>query len=631
MPWSDPRHLTISFAPDGTDVGGTTSNLFAALGAVNPNWQREVLRAFQSWAALANIDVALVPDNGQPFGTGGSRQGDPRFGDIRVGGAVSTGETLGAAVPPDATFAGTWAGDVLLNTSLSFSGPSARDLYSIALHEAGHALGLVHSPSAASVMNETLSRRFIGLFGSDVTALTNIYGVRVSDRWEGPTGDNSLRSAARLDTSGGFDGTTPLVTFGDVGRGDVDYYALPPLGGYTGGVTVRLRSAGISLLAPKVTVLDSFGRTLGTASSTNLGGDTVEVHLGAVTPGATYYLRVEGATRDVFGIGGYSLAVLYDGKLTTPADRIDAVMTGPYEALSASELIALFKDAQHQINDDHGTDDGLIEAQRLAAAPGFNANTHYQVLGSLGLATDVDSYRVRGPSNFGAGKTGVLTVTVWSLQAGGTAPTIKIFDRDQNPVPTQVLANFDGTFMVQATGIRSGRDFYVQVSSADGLPAGNYGLSADFGTRVAQVDTFAAGDLTPAAPARDYNLYVAKMQVFGLLLTAQGGPLRMTITDQNGVTIETLTAADGQTVSVPGLMLKPGPYRVHFQALGDGTTLPPLTSFTLKGSVWTDPVGPIAGDPTTQPQYTQPGSSTTFIYPPGTVTTSPFLWSLLVL
>jgi len=25
LPWSDPQHLTISFAPDGTDVGGTGS------------------------------------------------------------------------------------------------------------------------------------------------------------------------------------------------------------------------------------------------------------------------------------------------------------------------------------------------------------------------------------------------------------------------------------------------------------------------------------------------------------------------------------------------------------------------------------------------------------------------------
>src|SRR5262245_18766407 len=83
-PWPDATHLTVSFAPDGTDLGGQASQLFAQLGAqaAPPAWQREVLRAFQTWAQYGAINVGLVADGGQALGTVGRPQGDARFGDV---------------------------------------------------------------------------------------------------------------------------------------------------------------------------------------------------------------------------------------------------------------------------------------------------------------------------------------------------------------------------------------------------------------------------------------------------------------------------------------------------------------------------------------------------------------------
>src|SRR5262249_37862258 len=87
IPWSDPRHLTLSFVPDGTAIVGHTSNLFGALDAQMPtaSWEGEILKAVQAWVVNANLSVGVVPDGGQPFGTSGLTQGDPRFGDIRIG------------------------------------------------------------------------------------------------------------------------------------------------------------------------------------------------------------------------------------------------------------------------------------------------------------------------------------------------------------------------------------------------------------------------------------------------------------------------------------------------------------------------------------------------------------------
>src|ERR1700752_672559 len=71
VPWSDPSHLTLSFVPDGTPIAGHTSSLFQTLGAVGSSnvWQTEILRAFQTWAVNANINLGLVPDGGQALGT----------------------------------------------------------------------------------------------------------------------------------------------------------------------------------------------------------------------------------------------------------------------------------------------------------------------------------------------------------------------------------------------------------------------------------------------------------------------------------------------------------------------------------------------------------------------------------
>src|SRR5262245_40966032 len=147
VPWPEPEELTISFAADGTAAGGQSSVLFRTLDARMPTrvWQQEILRAFQTWAAAADINVRLVADGGQAFGTLGLKQGDPRFGDVRIGAFPMAGDVLAVSNPYDPFVANTWVGDIFLNSAYRF-GVGAQggsyDLFSVLLHEAGHALGL---------------------------------------------------------------------------------------------------------------------------------------------------------------------------------------------------------------------------------------------------------------------------------------------------------------------------------------------------------------------------------------------------------------------------------------------------------------------------------------------------------
>src|SRR5437588_12839250 len=73
IPWPDAGHLSVSFAPDGTDASGTGTTLFQSLDSrvATAAWQGEILRALQTWAVNGNINLSLHDDNGTTFGQAG--------------------------------------------------------------------------------------------------------------------------------------------------------------------------------------------------------------------------------------------------------------------------------------------------------------------------------------------------------------------------------------------------------------------------------------------------------------------------------------------------------------------------------------------------------------------------------
>ena len=116
IPWADPSHLTISFVQDGIATPYGPSSLYSTLGEAAPtaSWQRDVLRAFQTWAVNSNIDIGLVADGGQPLGAAGAVQLDSRFGDVRVAAAALSESMLGSGAP--FSWSGTTlSGDMVFN------------------------------------------------------------------------------------------------------------------------------------------------------------------------------------------------------------------------------------------------------------------------------------------------------------------------------------------------------------------------------------------------------------------------------------------------------------------------------------------------------------------------------------
>jgi hypothetical protein len=631
VPWQDASHLTLSFAPDGTPIAGHTSSLFQSLNADMPTstWEREILQAFQTWAVQSNINIGVVSDSGAPFGVAGASQGDPRFGDIRVGAQPMAPDALSVSVPNDPTLSSTWTGDVLINSNEAFGGNNL-NLVSVLMHEAGHVFGLGDGTDP----NSPLYSQYTGiqnLTSQDVSNLQALYGVRALDTHEGSSGNNTIDKATQVQPPGSYTGATPLVIYGDISsNNDTDFYAVKPPSNYNGPITFQLQSAGISLLTPHLTVLDAKGNVIGDAEASSDFGDTVTVHLNESSSNATYYLEVRGATQDIFGIGSYGLATTFDAANKVSASNLDTVLRGPYQALSPNDLATLLTNP-NEVLINNGQNEG--STVQLSPMPGYAQNSRYDTVGSISTPADVDMYRVQTP-NAPSSQGLVLTATVRELSPNGTLARVTILDSSMNPVSSQILANGERTFTVQATGLKSGGNYFLEVTPNGSTTkvTGNYALDANFGTASANLSTFASGNLTSSTTQQSYDFYVGESQLMQFVLSASdagapaGTAVQMTFTDATGNVVYSLTASAGDTVSGPALFLTPGAYKVRFVLLGavSGSVSP--LAFNLLGEGISDPIGPVADDPTLTPVYTSPTTPGIFTYPNGSTTRSSFLF-----
>jgi hypothetical protein len=615
VPWSNGSNLTLSFAPDGTQIAGQASSLFATLNAQEPTatWEADIVGAVQTWVVNTNLNVGVVPDNGQPFGTPGSGQ---RFGDIRIGAAPLSPGVLGISVPHDPFVSGGWSGDIILNSTIDFTQPQT-DLTGVLLHELGHVFGLGGSADPNSVLYQNATWVTTQLAASDVSAIQALYGMPPAT----PPGRHTLQTAATIrfpsDDGSVYTGTTPLTAFGNmIAAGQNDFFSVQTAS-FSGPMTFRLQTAGISLLAPALTVYDASGDVLGQAESTSVLGDTISVHLNSATANTTYYVGVQAATTGLFAVGRYGLAVTFDATLTT----------------TPNQIASMLRSAHNGSSDDSSDDARPGSVVALRTTPGYAANQHYETKFS---STSTVTYSLQSPSS-PSGTAVVLTVALRSSGSGGLFPQMQLLDANQQPIAAQVLVNSSGACTIQASGLASGQTYYLALTppaTGNGDDA-SFALVADFNQSSALLPVLASGTATTAVTGPTYALYAALDQVFSFTLSAAGtgapvgSTVQMTITDNKGNAVFNLTAAAGQTVTGPPVLLSPGAYTISFSIVTPGGA-PGSLAFQLRGGSITDPIGPVITDPTFTPLYTNPGNPFIYYYPNGTVSVTPFLLVALV-
>jgi hypothetical protein len=615
-PWPDARHLTISFAPDGTLMDGRPSNLFQTLNAVAPTgvWEREIVRAFQTWAVHANINIGVTSDDGSPFGGPGRPQGDPRFGDIRIGATALSGAQAAFASPFDIT-AGTASGDVTLNSACSFgvNGAGTYDLFSVVLHEAGHSFGFDDSNDPNSVLYTGYIGQRTDILPEDVANLQAIYGAPVPE----PNHNGTPAAATPLNFLKNPDGTLGMQVEGSLNtQTDVDWYSFQaPL--TLGNFSVNLVTSGLSTLNGRLSVYNAAGQLVASKAATDPLAGNLSVGVSSLLGGSSYYVKVESNSPDVFGVGGYQLQI-----------RSTPLLSGTVSTLTSTAQ-SVWGTATNLVQLNHSFLTALPLTQGLSQT---SSRFNYAFRGNILNGSIADYYRIQAATP-PAGTDNVMEVMVWGTANNGLHPKAIVYDAYQHPVAAQILVNENGIYTVQVDHATPGATYFVEVLAANPQGAnstGVYFLGVNFGPNASQLNAVTSGTLTQTQPQVSGTLTVNRTQQIHLVLSAKsttpsaGAFLTLTIYNQQGVAVASLVVNDGDTVTQT-LTLDPGNYTFKFSAATTtGQPLPPL-SYSLQDSTLDAPQGPQPSDGTMAPSssYSTSSGSTP---PPGTsgsTTTSP--------
>lgn len=144
------------------------------------NWQTQIVLALNAWVGIVDgalgagtLVFNLVADSNTAFNAGGAT-GDIRFGGEAMDGA---GGVLAHAYypPPNGVSA---AGDTHFDVGdvwkIGFGGGDF-DIFQVAAHEIGHALGLAHTAVPNSLMNPFYTEAFAGPQADDIAGIINIF------------------------------------------------------------------------------------------------------------------------------------------------------------------------------------------------------------------------------------------------------------------------------------------------------------------------------------------------------------------------------------------------------------------------------------------------------------------------
>ncbi|AMV37232.1 matrixin family metalloprotease [Planctomyces sp. SH-PL62] len=354
--WNYGERITYSFVPDGTTLGGVPSTLFQTLDArySRTTWQEEIASAAAVWQRYANINLVQVSDAGQSIGSSGWQQGDDRFGDIRFSAIPLSTGTLGAAYSPPPINGGTLAGDIVLNSSISWMIDAHYDLKTVAIHEFGHALGMSHSQIGQAVMWSYYTSIKQTLNSDDISGIRSVYDPREYDHWNSG-GRSNLMYWDAVSMDGARNPATNQITVANLqitDPGQTEWYWVTIPSNNIGRFSATVQSTNLSLLAPRVTVFDASLNSKGDKYLYGYGG-TAKVDVTNVTAGQGFFIRVAGG----FGgsTGAFALQINFSANDMPPV--APPYTKVPYQMGTGGGISTMAQ------GEDHGHDHGLESVQ----------------------------------------------------------------------------------------------------------------------------------------------------------------------------------------------------------------------------------------------------------------------------
>ncbi len=590
-PWPNADRLTMSFAPNGVAYSNQTwgagtfnSNLFSELnGSMSQSvWQGELLRAVDAWTSQANINVGLTADSGRAFGPEGFSVTGPAAADLRVGAFDQSPEVLATSIPYH-PLTGYRAGNLMLNGQKTFTKGGASgtsDLYTVAMHEVANIFGLADNDTeAGSARNGTYTGVRTGLSASDVTAIRNLYGSRPNDTFDAIAANGTTATASTLTVATDPANTTKkrVVADGNITTSaDVDVYKFTTPSG-TSSLTVRLGTAGKSLLAGKVELMDSTGKVVKSATSTSpLTGDTVFTATG-MKANTTYYVRVSAGSTNVFAVGTYQLRVGFG-----------------YDPVTETKV-----DPRQRLGADGGANNTQATATALTATVGYAANSRYSASARVESLADLDYYKLTAPST-----AGVMTISAQGLE--GLQPKVIVYS-ETGAVVGNVLLNWEnGLYRTQAAFLSSNTTYFLKVEVQDAdwsAHSGDYLLDVDFQQPIAYRDTVAAGTMTQTSQAA-IGFEVSESRAFTFSLyalstnTAAVNWFDITIYSSTGAVVAELGTDGIASIDTFTAFLNRGKYTIVFRPTFTSSSSAAI-SYLLSAALISDPID--VYDPTVPP------------------------------
>ncbi|WP_375690833.1 matrixin family metalloprotease [Pseudooceanicola sp. LIPI14-2-Ac024] len=170
--------VTYSYVPFGTSCGALCggSGIVGDLATFMPvGFEAAIDAAFGVWEAVADISFVEVADDGAEMGTA-TTGGDIRLSVVGVDGPSGT---LAFAFFPPPNSGTSYDGDIFFDFQEPWSlgvAPGFFDLFLVAAHEIGHAIGLEHEDTELALMNPIYNPFLTGLTPDDIAGAQYIYG-----------------------------------------------------------------------------------------------------------------------------------------------------------------------------------------------------------------------------------------------------------------------------------------------------------------------------------------------------------------------------------------------------------------------------------------------------------------------
>jgi hypothetical protein len=320
--WTYSSRITYSFMPDGTSIGGTPSVLFQTMNAVAPTatWQNQIEQAATPWEANANLNLALVSDSGDPMGTNGDQQDDPRFGDVRIGAMPLASGVLAETFLPPPSNGGTAAGDIIFNSTVQWQIGTGFDLQTIAAHEFGHALGLGdESTDSYAEMYYAYDGIKTTLDSDDISGIQSLYGALTMNK------NYSVLYATNITPYIDSNGQIALAGLSNPAATTSEWYSVTVPTVNSGQMVVKVQSSNLSSFAPGLYVFNSSLTQVASALAPTTYGATVTTTT-SVSAGQKYYIKV------MYGgsygrVGGYGLELNFGSQSQPPIAPPNTLVT----------------------------------------------------------------------------------------------------------------------------------------------------------------------------------------------------------------------------------------------------------------------------------------------------------------